>query len=90
AGDVTVSIVGQPGGVAAPSVVLPADKSDFELEVKFPANFAPAEVASIKLFATGPYDPKAANIVVRTEIPITINVLAAETAPATQPSGENQ
>ncbi|MEO8164229.1 MAG: hypothetical protein ABI619_02420, partial [Betaproteobacteria bacterium] len=36
AGDVTVSIVGQPGGVAAPSVVLSADKSDFELELKFP------------------------------------------------------
>ncbi|MDA1049642.1 MAG: hypothetical protein O3C40_04060 [Planctomycetota bacterium] len=85
AGDVTVSIVGQPGGVTAPSVVLSADKSDFELELKFPANFQPAEVTSMKLYATGPYDPKAANIVVRTEIPITINVLAADAAQATQP-----
>ena len=84
AGDVTVSIVGQPGGVAAPSVVLPVDKNGFELELKFPANFQPAEVRSIKLFATGPYDPKAANIVVRTEIPITINVLAAEAAQPNQ------
>lgn len=80
AGDVTVSIVGQPGGVAAPSVVLTADKTDFELELKFPPNFSPAQVTSIKLFATGPYDPKAANIVVRTEIPLAINILAAEAA----------
>ncbi len=80
AGDVTVSISGQPGGVAVPKVVLKPDQSDYELEVKFPANFKPAEVKSIKLFASGPPNPGQANIVVRTEIPLTINVLAADPA----------
>ena len=80
-GDVTVSTIGQPGGVTVSSVVLLADKSDFELELKFPANFQPSEVNSIKVFATGPFDAKVANIVVRKELPITVNVLAAEVAP---------
>ena len=80
-GDVTVSITGQPGGVAVPKTVIKPDNNDFELELKFPANFKPAEVKSIKLFATGPPNPKAANIVVRTEIPITVNILAPEPKP---------
>ena len=79
-GDVTVSIVGQPGGVAVPKVVLKPDKNDYALELKFPANFKPAEVKSIKLFATGPPDKTKANIVVRAEVPITVHVLAANPA----------
>ena len=78
AGDVTVSITGQPGGVAVPKAVVKPDKDAFELELKFPANFKPTEVTSIKLFATGPHDPKKAKIVVRTEIPLTVSVLAAD------------
>ncbi|MEK6235238.1 MAG: hypothetical protein N2C14_11025, partial [Planctomycetales bacterium] len=81
AGDVTVSIVGQPSGVAVRKTVLKPDKNDFELALKFPANFKPAEVKTIRLFASGPPDPKNARAVVRTEIPITIIVSAAEPAP---------
>jgi hypothetical protein len=77
-GDVTVSIVGQPGGVAVPKVVLKPDKNDFALELKFPANFKASEVKTIKVFATGPFDKAKANVLVRTEIPITVNVLAAD------------
>ncbi|MBM82255.1 MAG: hypothetical protein CMJ78_16945 [Planctomycetaceae bacterium] len=79
-GDVTVSIVGQPGGVAVPKTVVKPDKNDFSLDIKFPANFKPAAVNSIKVFATGPPDKSKANVVVRTEIPVGINVLAADPA----------
>jgi hypothetical protein len=82
-GDITVSIVGQPGGVAVPKVVVKPDKNDFTLELKFPANFKPTEVKTIKLFATGPFDKTKAKVLVRTEVPISINVLAAN--PAAKP-----
>ncbi len=78
AGDVTVSITGQPAGVAVPKVVVKPDQKDFALELKFPANFKPAQVETIKLFATGPPSPAAKNIVVRTEIPIAVHILAAD------------
>lgn len=77
-GDVTVTTEGQPKEVPAPKVVVKPDKSEFEVELKFPANFKPGDVDSIKLVATGPPDPKAANVVVRTEIPLMINLLPAE------------
>lgn len=77
-GNVTVTIAGQPGGVAVPKVVLKPDKSDFALELKFPANFKPAEIKTIKLQASGSPDAKVANIVVKTETPITVNILAAD------------
>lgn len=80
-GDVTVSIVGQPGGVAVPKVVVKADKQDFAMDLKFPANFKPGKVESIKLFATGPPDKTKANIIVRIEIPITVNLLEKKAEP---------
>ncbi|MFT5525149.1 MAG: hypothetical protein ACI9HK_003115, partial [Pirellulaceae bacterium] len=77
-GDVTVSISGQPGGVAVPKVVLKPEQNEFNLELKFPANFKPSVVDSIKVFATGPPNPKTANIIVRHEVPITIDVQPAD------------
>ncbi|MBC8356731.1 MAG: hypothetical protein H8E66_32550 [Planctomycetes bacterium] len=77
-GDVTVTTTGQPNGVPAPKIVVKPDKSEFEVELKFPANFKAANIDTIKLVATGPPNPKAATIVVRTEIPLVISLLPAE------------
>lgn len=85
-GDITVSIVGQPGGVVVPKVVVKPDTSQFELELKFPANFKPAEVKTIKVFATGPANKAKANVVVRTEVPISINVQAPAPIPKPAPA----
>jgi hypothetical protein len=77
-GDVTVTTAGQPKEVPAPKVVIKPDMNEFEVELKFPANFKPGDIDSIKLVATGPPNPKAANIVVRTEIHIVVSLLPAE------------
>lgn len=77
-GDVTITTEGQPKEVPAPKVVVKPDKNDFEVDLKFPMNFKAGDLDTIKLVATGPPNPKAANIVVRTEIPIVISLLPAE------------
>ena len=77
AGDVTVSIAGQPKTVSADKFVLKPQTNDFELKLEFPNGFPPSELKTIRVIASGPPDPKAANIVVRTEIPIVIRLLSA-------------
>lgn len=77
-GDVTVTTTGQPKEVSAPKVVIKPDQNEFGLELKFPASYKPGDIDSIKLVATGPPNPKATNIVVRTEIPIVISLLPAD------------
>lgn len=57
AGDVAVTLQGLPPGIAIPRVVLNASQTDFELELKFPANFVPGELRDIKLFGTGKIEP---------------------------------
>lgn len=53
--DVTVTLAGLPGGVAVPKAVVKAGQSDFKLDVKFPASFKPAEINTIRVFATGKF-----------------------------------
>ncbi len=53
--DVTVTLSGLPGGIAVPKAVVKAGQTDFKLDVKFPANFKPAELNSIRVFATGKF-----------------------------------
>jgi len=77
AGDVTVTTAGQPRGISAPKTVVKADRSDFKLELKIPANFAGGEIDTIKLTATGPPDPKQANVKVQVEAPIRVKVTQA-------------
>jgi hypothetical protein len=89
-GDVTVSIVGQPGGVAVPKVVLKVDQKEFNLELKFPANFKPATIDTIKVFATGPPIAKTANIVVRHEVPITVDIQAADPIEPATPTAKEE
>jgi hypothetical protein len=56
-GDVTVSLAGVPAGIAIPSVVVKADKSDFVLPLRFPATLKPLDLAPIEVFATGRFAP---------------------------------
>ena len=74
--DVTVTLVGLPGGVTVPKVVVKPDQSDFQLSVAFPANFKPAELKNIRLVATGKMRPKAPIDVRSKEVPFDIQLTA--------------
>ncbi|HND54050.1 MAG TPA: hypothetical protein PLV92_16680, partial [Pirellulaceae bacterium] len=76
-GDVTLAATGQPGGVRADNVVVKGDATEFTFSVVFPANFKPADVAGIRLVATGVPDPARPNPPVRTkEIELKVKVTA--------------
>lgn len=64
-GDVTVTMSGLPAGVSAANVAVKSDQSEFKIEIKFPANFAAAEIPGLKLTATGPPDPQSGNVPVK-------------------------
>jgi hypothetical protein len=64
-GDVTVTIAGLPPGVSGANVVIKADQTEFQIEVKVPATFAASEITGIKLTATGPPDPLSGNVPVK-------------------------
>lgn len=79
AGDVTVTVEGQPAGVAAPRVVLRPDTETFELKLSFPATFKPGTISGIRLTVSGPPDSKQAGIVVKNDVPVTVTLLPAGT-----------
>ena len=72
--DITVTLAGLPMGIAVPSAVVNTDQTDFELQIKFPANFTPAEVQGVKLFATGKMNPKAPLPVRSEDVAVEINL----------------
>ncbi|MDA1162592.1 MAG: hypothetical protein O3B13_05795 [Planctomycetota bacterium] len=72
--DVTVSLVGLPAGIAVPTAAVKADQADYQLEVKFPATFKPAELAGIRLFATGKTRASSPLPVRSRELPLTIQL----------------
>jgi hypothetical protein len=74
-GDVTVTMSGLPKGIAIPKVVVKANQTDFQLPIKFPANFKPRSIGGVKLFGTGKMDPKGP-VVRSEEVAVTINLLA--------------
>ena len=76
-GDVNLTLIGQPGGVAITNAVVKADQTDFALELRFPANFAAGEVKGIKLVATGPGDPLTGNQPIKAEVELTVKLIAA-------------
>ena len=78
-GDINLTLTGQPGGVAITNAAVKADQTDFALELRFPINFVAGEVKGIKLIATGPPDPQTGNQPVRTEVELTVKLLAAAT-----------
>ena len=75
-GDVNLALTGQPAGVAITKAAVKADQTDFQLELKFPANFAAGEVKGIKLTATGPPDPLSGNQPIKTEIEVVVKLVA--------------
>ena len=74
-GDVSVSVVGLPAGVAVPKVVVKADQTDYEVELKFPPTTPPGELAGIKLFATGKTTPQTPHEVRSPETPVIVEIL---------------
>ncbi len=78
-GDVTVTLEALPAGSAAPKAVVAADKTDYELELKIPANFKPDEYTGIKLFATGKMEPNARETIRSESIELKLVVKPAET-----------
>jgi len=78
-GDVTVTLAGLPAGIAVPKVVVKANQSDFQLPIKFPANFKPGAIGGVKLFGTGKMDPKGP-VVRSEEVAVTINLLPPKAA----------
>ena len=78
-GDVNLTLIGQPGGVAITNIAVKADQTDFALELRFPVNFAAGEVKGIKLIATGPPDPQTGNQPIRTEVELIVKLMAAAT-----------
>lgn len=75
-GDVSLTLTGQPGGVAITNAAVKADQTDFALELRFPANFAAGEVKGIKLIATGPPDPLTGNQPIRSEVELIVKLVA--------------
>jgi hypothetical protein len=78
-GDVTVSAVGLPAGIAVPKTVVKADQSDFELELKFPANQPPGTLAGVALFVTGKMTPQSPQEVRSADVPVPLELLPAGT-----------
>lgn len=76
AGDVSISVAGVPTGVAAPKVAVKAEQTDFELELKFPANQPPGPLGGLTLFATGKMTPQATLEVRSAEVAVPLELLA--------------
>ena len=73
----TLTLAGLPKEYPAPKIEVPADKSEFTLEVRFAAQAKPAELKNIKLTATmllDAADPKSS--VKSNDIGVTIKVVA--------------
>ena len=81
-GDVTVSLVDVPPGIGVPSFVVKADQTAFELELKFPPNYAPGPVKNVRLFALGKLKPDSPENVRSIELPLAITLAAPPKPPA--------
>ena len=74
----TVTLAGLPEGYAAPSIEVPADQTEFKLEVRFPKEAKPADLKDIKLVASAPTDLKPEIKVSSNQINTMIKVVAQE------------
>lgn len=84
---VTVTLTGLPADYLAPSVVVPADASDFSLPVVLPFNSPNGPLAGVSVVATA----QAGGAAVRSnEIPITVDVVAGGPPPALYPVFEDE
>lgn len=77
--DVTVSLVGLPGGISVPKATVKTGQTDYKLDVKFPATFKPAELTGIRVFATGKMRTNAPIAVRSQEVPVMIQLTVPPT-----------
>jgi len=80
-GEVTFTVTGVPGGVAAPRVVVKPDQTTFDVELKLPPSLAGDKIEGMKLSASSPPDPKKANQLVKVELPITVKLTRPQVPP---------
>ena len=75
-GEATVTLVGLPPGIAAPTLVVKAAETAFVLKLAVPPSIAPGETKGIKLSASAVTDPKQPNIRVKSRnIDLSLNVI---------------
>ncbi|MEQ8786940.1 MAG: hypothetical protein RIC55_11600 [Pirellulaceae bacterium] len=75
-GPATLTLVGLPAGYPAPKLEVPADKSDFEFAIRFPAAAKPGQLKDVRLLATTLAKPDDENSTVTSnELPITLTVV---------------
>ncbi|HEY2840632.1 MAG TPA: hypothetical protein VGJ26_15860 [Pirellulales bacterium] len=77
---VTVTLAGLPSDFVAPTVEVPADKSEFSLPVSFAFNSPQGDLAGVSLVATA--QPTAASSVRSAPIPVAVKVVAGGPPPA--------
>ncbi len=83
---VKVTLSGLPKGSGAPSVEVPADKSDFELPVSLRYGTPAGELGNLSIAATSQVDPKVAeSIVTSNTVPLAIKVVPGDKPPPEQP-----
>src|SRR5262249_52360765 len=71
---------GQPAELPPPAVVVPGDKSDFELTVAFPFGTAAADLAGVKLVASTDA-PLGQSPTRSNEIPVSIKIVPGDAPP---------
>ena len=77
-GDVVVAFEGLPKGVPDTKVTVPADKTEWKLELKIPPTVELGEAAGIKLFATIKADPKVDGLARSPNVELALNLLAVK------------
>jgi hypothetical protein len=83
---VAVTLSGLPKGLGAPSVVVPGDKSEFDLPLGFPYGTPAGDLPNLKLVGTSQVDLKNPKLVLRTaEIPVAVKVVPGEKPPVEKP-----
>ncbi len=85
---VAISLAGLPKGAQPPSVVVPGDKSEFELPLALPYGLPAGKLEGVKIVGTSQVDLKNPKLVLRTsELPLAVTVVPGE-KPAEKPSVE--
>ncbi|MGL4463674.1 MAG: hypothetical protein ACRC1K_16090, partial [Planctomycetia bacterium] len=83
AAPVEVSLVGLPAEIPTPGVLVPADKTDFELPLVFPFNFAQAPIPNVTLQAEAEVGP---GVAARSDaIPLALKLTAGAAPPPAPP-----
>ena len=80
---VTVTLTNLPKEYPAPKVIVPGDKTDFELVVAFPYGAKPVELKDAKLL--GLVDPAKPDSIRSNEVAVVVNVIPGEKPPAEPP-----